>query len=135
MLPSSLGSAVWVCSPNVLPQLFTMALSVGTGGAPIFVSNGAGPAPMSILGRPLIVTEKARSLGSQGDIAFVDFAYYLIGDRQSMTLDTSMHYLFGADKTAVRITQRVDGRPWVKSAITPQNNGSSLSPFVTIEAR
>jgi HK97 family phage major capsid protein len=135
MLPSSLAKAVWICSPDALPELFTMALAVGTGGGPIMVTNAAGPAPMTIFGRPLIVSEKAGTLGTRGDISFVDLSYYLVGDRQTMTADSSTDYNFGADKTTFRIIQRVDGRPWLKSAITPKNGGNTLSPFVELAAR
>jgi HK97 family phage major capsid protein len=135
MLPSSLSKAVWICSPDALPELFTMALSVGTGGAPVFINSAVGAAPMTIFGRPLIVSEKAGALGTQGDINFVDLSYYLVGDRQTMSADSSTDYNFGADKTTFRIIQRVDGRPWLKSAITPKNGGNTLSPFVELAAR
>jgi HK97 family phage major capsid protein len=135
MLPSSLSNAVWICSPDAIPELLTMALSVGTGGNAVFVVNAAGPAPMSIFGRPLIVSEKAGALGSRGDIVFADLSYYLVGDRQTMTADSSTDYKFGSDKTTFRIIQRVDGRPWLKSAITPKNGGNTLSPFVELAAR
>jgi HK97 family phage major capsid protein len=135
MLPSSLSRAVWVISPDTIPELFTMALSVGTGGNSVFVVNAAAPGPMTLFGRPIVVTEKANTLGSRGDIAFVDLSYYLIGDRQSMTAASSTDWKFGNDQTAYRIIQRVDGRPWIKSAITPKNGGSALSPFVELAAR
>ncbi|HEY3478236.1 MAG TPA: phage major capsid protein, partial [Streptomyces sp.] len=91
--------------------------------------------PMSIFGRPLIVTEKAPALGQRGDLAFTDLTYYLVGDRQAMTADSSTDYMFGNDKTAFRIIQRVDGQPWLKSAITPANGSTNkLSPFVELDA-
>jgi HK97 family phage major capsid protein len=135
MLPSSLARGIWVCSPEAIPELYTMALSVGTGGGPVMLTNVAGPAPMTIFGRPLVVSEKAGRLGDRSDLAFVDLSYYLIGDRQQMSADSSTEYKFGNDQTAFRIIQRVDGRPWLKNAITPQNGGPTLSPFVEIEAR
>jgi HK97 family phage major capsid protein len=135
MLPSSLSRAVWICSPDALPQLLQMSLDVGTGGNSVFVVNAAGPAPMTIFGRPLIISEKAGQLGARGDIAFVDLSYYLVGDRQTMTADSSTDYQFGSDKTTFRIIQRVDGRPWLQSAITPANGSSKkLSPFVELAA-
>ncbi|MFD3640965.1 phage major capsid protein [Streptomyces griseus] len=135
MLPSSLGNAVWVCSPDALPQLLQMSLTVGTGGNSVFVVNASAAIPMSIFGRPLIISEKAGQLGARGDIAFVDLAYYLIGDRQTMTADSSTDYQFGSDKTTFRIIQRVDGRPWLQSAITPANGSTNkLSPFVELAA-
>jgi HK97 family phage major capsid protein len=135
MLPSSLQRAAWVVSPDAIPQLLTMSLSVGTGGNSVFVANAAGSAPMSIFGRPIIVTEQANRLGVQGDIAFVDLTYYLVGDRQQMTAASSTDWKFGNDQTAYRIIQRVDGQPWIKNPITPKNGGNALSPFVELAAR
>ncbi|MGQ4349694.1 phage major capsid protein [Streptomyces sp. SAS_275] len=133
MLPSSLARGVWTCSPDALPELLQMSLTVGTGGNSVFVVNAAGPFPMSIFGRPLIITEKGGILGSRGDLAFTDLSYYLVGDRQTMTADSSTDYNFGSDKTTFRIIQRVDGRPWLQSAITPANGSTStLSPFVEL---
>ncbi len=139
MLPSSLNSAVWVVSPATLPQLLTTALSVGTGGALVGMaaSNNMGtgtPVP-TLLGRPVIVSEKVGNLGSQGDVNFVDFGQYLIGDRMQMESETSTDYKFGQDLTAYRFIERVDGRPWLQSAITPRNGGNSLSAFVQLASR
>lgn len=135
MLPSSLGRAVWIASINTFPELATMALSVGTGGSAVWLNNGAAGPPMTILGRPVIFTEKVPTLGDVGDINFVDLGFYLIGDRQTMTATSSGHYKFGNDMTAYRIIERVDGRAWLQSAITPRNNAATLSPFVKIAAR
>jgi HK97 family phage major capsid protein len=136
MLPQSLGRAVWVASIDTLPELATMALSVGTGGAPIWLSDGTQGVPVSILGRPVIFTEKTPGiLGTQGDINFVDFGFYLIGDRQSMSASSSPHFRFQTDETAYRIISRVDGLPWLTSAITPQNSGPTLSPYVQLATR
>lgn len=136
MLPSSLNRAVWVVSPDVFPQLATMALSVGTGGAAVWLPDGTGKPTMTLLGRPVVVSEKApAAVGTQGDISFVDFGFYLIGDRQQMSLESSEHYKFANDVTAFRIIQRNDGRPWLQSALTPRNNSATLSPFVQLATR
>jgi HK97 family phage major capsid protein len=136
MLPMSLGSAVWIASIDTFPQLATMALSVGTGGSAIWLNNGSEGPPMTILGRPVIFTEKTPALTTTGDINFVDLSYYLIGDRQIMQASSSPHFKFSTDKTAFKFIERVDGRPWLQSAITPKNNSSStLSPFVQLATR
>ena len=134
MLPGSLGSAVWVANINTFPELATMALSVGTGGSAIWLNNGSEGPPMTILGRPVIFTEKVPTLGAASDISFVDLTYYLIGDRQAMSVSSSEHVNFASDSTAFRIISRLDGRPWINSAITPVA-GSTLSPFVTVAVR
>lgn len=135
MLPSSLGRAVWIASINTFPELATMALSVGTGGSAVWLNNGVEGPPMTILGRPVIFTEKVPGVGTAGDINFVDLGFYLIGDRQTMSAMSSPHFKFQNDLTAYRIIERVDGRPWLNSAITPKNNTSTLSPFVKIAVR
>jgi HK97 family phage major capsid protein len=135
MLPSSLDSAVWICHIDTFPELATMALSIGTAGSAIWLNNGVGPAPMSILGRPVVFTEKVNSLGTAGDINFVDLSYYLIGDRQAIQADTSPHYRFQNDQTTVRFIERVDGRPWIQSAITPNQGTNTLSPYVQLQTR
>ena len=77
MLPTSLRNAVWIASIDTFPELATMALSVGTGGGPVWIGNmaggtgGADTPPMSILGRPVIFTEKTPALGTTGDLSFV----------------------------------------------------------------
>jgi HK97 family phage major capsid protein len=134
MLPGSLGRGVWLASIDTFPQLATMALQVGLGGQGIWLSNGVNTPPVSILGRPVIFTEKSPALGSAGDLSFVDFGFYLIGDRQVMSAMSSPHYLFGQDSTAYRIISRVDGRPWLPGSITPKNGGSALSPYVQLAA-
>lgn len=140
MLPASLKNAVWVASIDTFPQLATMALSVGTGGGPVWIGGwsqpGADTPPMTILGRPVIFTEKTPALGTTGDINFVDLSYYLIGDRQQVRVDSSEHFLFQNNQVAYRIIERVDGRPWLQSALTPHNGSSAtLSPFVQLASR
>lgn len=139
MLPGSLGNAVWVVAPDTIPELLNM--TVGPSGAPtspaVWLTNGqiVGAPVMTIFGRPVIVSEKAPKLGSAGDISFVDFSFYLVGDRQMMTATSSPHFKFSSDKTAFKITERVDGRPWLQSAITPKNGSTNtLSAYVTLSA-
>jgi HK97 family phage major capsid protein len=142
MLPTSQGRAVWIANIETFPQLATMALSVGTGGGPIWIGSGYDPGntgasmpPATILGRPVIFTEKSSALGTPGDIAYVDLSYYLIGDRMTMQSMVSEHFLFSTDKIAFRIIERLDGRPWLQSAITPHAGSATLTPFVQIATR
>jgi hypothetical protein len=52
---------------------------------------------------------------------------------QSMS---SEHYKFQNDKTAFRVIERLDGRPWIQSPITPHNNSTAtLTPFVQLASR
>ena len=135
LLPTSIGTAVWVVSPGCFFELATMALSVGTGGSAIWLNNGVAGPPMTILGRPVIISEKVPVLGDAGDISLIDFSQYLVGDRMYMEAMSSPHYKFQSVKTAYRFIQRVDGRPWLRSPLTPANGGDTLSAYVRVEAR
>lgn len=136
MLPSSLGRAVWIAAPNTFFELATMALTVGTGGSAVWISDATGAPQLTLLGRPVILTEKApATLGTRGDLSFVDFSMYLIGDYQTMSVDSSEHVRFTSDKTTYRIIARNDGRPWINSALTPQYGGETLSPFIQLDTR
>jgi HK97 family phage major capsid protein len=156
MWPPSLRNAVWLCSPDVLPWLIQLAMTGGNTTAdttvvapPLFLQgmqaigspgdgNGDGVG-YTLMGRPLIVSEKMPSSASgntttAGALALVDLSYYLIGDRQSMQVASSDQYLFANDLMAYRIIQRLDGRAWLQSAITPENgSANTLSPFVLID--
>lgn len=136
MLPQSLDRAVWIVSPDVVNGLLQMPFTGSTD--PIFLGGGGFPAgsspfPLQILGCPVIVSEKARAIGTTGDINFVDFGFYLIGDRQAMSARQSEEFRFSSDVTAFRVIERLDGRPWLASPITPQNGSTNtLSPFVKL---
>lgn len=136
MLPASISRSVWLASIDTFPQLAKMVISNGTDiASPAAWMTGGqaidGP-PMALLGRPVIFTEKVPSLGNAGDLSLVDFGFYLIGDRQAMQARQSDDFKFDTDEVAFRVIERVDGRPWLQSAITPQNGGASLSPIVKL---
>lgn len=138
MLPGSRDKAIWIMNHEVLPEI--MALSDLLSGANAagtqlaWLKNLVDPIEKTILGRPYFVTEKMSALGDAGDIGFFDLGYYFIGDRQQITVDASTHVYFTTNHTAWRFTLRVDGQPWLASALTPRYGSATLSPFVVLSA-
>lgn len=143
MLPSSHPYAFWVINPGVIPSLIQM----GTGNAAaasgknmIWISPDMGATkgiPGTILGRPFLISEKMPAFGSQGDIGYFDFRYYLIFDRQPITIDFSSHVAFTTDEDCWRFVLRVAGQCWPQSTLTPKNAGApvtTISPFVVLAA-
>ena len=127
------GSPVWVMNHEVWEKI--LKLQDGNNNYIFFPGmsgNITGAVPMSLYGYPIIITEKLPQLGTSGDIILADFRYYLIGDRQRLTVDESIHHKFAEDQTTWRFVQRVDGQPWIDSAVTPRSGGDSLSPFVKL---
>lgn len=135
MLPGSLGRAVWLINSDVLPQLLTMTLGDNT----IYVppSEGFRNAPGGfLLGRPVIFTEHAKTLGDKGDIQLVDWGMYRTITKQGgIETATSMHLYFDAGATAFRATFRVDGQPSLQAPVSPANGSNTKSPFVTLDER
>lgn len=64
-----------------------------------------------ILGRPAILMDgKIPALGSIGDVILGDWKWYYIGFRQDFNMDSSKHYAFRSNRTALRCSGRVDGQ-------------------------
>ncbi len=135
LLPVSLygPNTVWILSPAVMAQLTALVSTVITWVPGSMTGGGAANRiPATILGMPFIVTEKVPTLGTTGDIGLYDLSHYLIGDRQDLRVDTSIHARFTTDETAWRFVKRVDGSAWETSSFTPYNSGATLSPFVQL---
>jgi len=137
MLPTSHGSAYWVINPTVIPEL----LEMGSGNAAdasgknlVYIDRVQDAPVWKIFGRPVLISEKMQALGTAGDIGYYDFRYYLIGDRQPITIDASTHLRFDYDETAWRFVLRVAGMCWPQSAITTRRGGTTQSPFVQLHA-
>jgi HK97 family phage major capsid protein len=134
ILSRSRTRAVWVASDSTIPELLSLSISIGIGGTYVPVLNEVN-GEFRLLGRPIFFTEHCPVLGDAGDISLCDFAYYLVGDRGEMRLESSEHVKFLSDEVVFRGIERVDGRPWLLSAITPRNGGASQSAFVALGAR
>ena len=139
MFSPSQGNAVWMVNNDTFPQLATMALPVGTGGAPAYLpANGLSSTPYgTLMGRPVLMTEHCQTLGTVGDIILADWSQYLIGGKAGSPIQaaSSMHFYFNYDETAFRFVMRYDGQPWWQTTLTPKNSTNTLSPFVALATR
>lgn len=134
----SYGNSVWMLNNDVLPALFTLTL----GNYPIYLPAGApvgglqGSPYGTLLGRPIVVTQHAKSFSSQGDVMLADWRQYqTITKAGGIQTATSMHLYFDADAMAFRSIFRVDGAPKQAAPITPANGSNTLSPFIQLAAR
>jgi len=143
VLPASRDKIVWLLNHEVLmdlltstvePYPMTYATTPAYSATPWFQANLVDPVKKTILGRPYFVSEKMSGLGDAGDIGCFDLSYYLIGERQPLTIDASTHVYFTSDYTAWRFVERIDGQPWLQSALTPYKGSDTLSPFVSLSA-
>lgn len=132
------GSAVWLANDDILPQLMTMVLTVGTAGVPVWLpTNGLANQPHdSLMGKEIIYTEHCQARGTAGDLIFFAPQQYLMGMKSTgVRADTSIHLKFETDETAFRFIWRVDGRcPW-PAPQTPRHSSDTQSPLLVIETR
>lgn len=136
--PRSAPKAVWLANPDTFPQLATMTQEIGNAGVPVYMpAHAAADGPYgTLMGRPLVLTKKCRTLGDNGDIILADFSQYLVGTKaRGLQVAQSIHLRFDYDQTAFRFTLRYDGQPWWPSALTPKYSSATLSPFVTLAER
>lgn len=126
--------AVWLIDQSVEPQLFSMSITVGTGGVPVYLpAGGLSQSPFGTLfGRPVIPVEYLSQLGTKGDVMLADLSQYTLIDKGGVQSAQSMHVRFQYDETAFRFVYRTDGQPEWGTPLTPKNGGPTQSPFVVL---
>lgn len=134
----SFGRSFWLINNDALPALWTL----NSNNQILYLPYGGGTGPFqnspygTLLGRPIIVSQHAKSFSSQGDISLLDMSYYrTITKAEGIRTDMSLHLYFDADAAAFRATYRIDGQPAIYNPINPANGSNTLSPFVQLGAR
>lgn len=138
MYGPSKRNAVWLINQDIEPQLYQMSFEGTSSSVPAYMpAGGLSDSPYGrLMGRPVIETQAAQTLGDAGDIMLVDLSKYLtISKTEGMRSDVSMHLWFDYDTLAYRFIIRLAGQSWYNNAITPKNSSNTLSPFVTLAAR
>lgn len=130
LMPSS--NAIWIASQSVMQQLMIMN---GPSGNPSYLwGNAEQGFPNTLVGLPIYFTDKLPVLGDPNDIILIDPSYYLVGDRQMITVDMSREERFRFNQMAWRANLRHDGQPWLSTFITYQDTSTTVSPFVGLAA-
>jgi len=138
LLDSSEANAVFLINRDILPQLLTMSLSVGTGGLPVYLpASGAADRPFStLLGKPILAIEQCESLGTVGDIILADFDEYMLIDKGGIQAASSIHVMFIYDEMTFKWTYRIDGQPIRNAPLVPyKGHSNTRSPFIALAAR
>lgn len=146
MPAGSFGKSVWLINQDVLPQIFKLGFVVTSASSTTGVGAGAlylppnglsnSPAYGTLLGRPIIVTEACATLGTAGDVILADLSQYLsVVKTGGLKSDVSIHLWFDQNLTAFRFVMRMNGQPWLSTAIARKNGSNTLSHFVALQAR
>jgi HK97 family phage major capsid protein len=125
---------VWVINQSLMDDI--IKLNGPTGNASfVWQLNAVDGIPTQLLGFPVIWTEKLPAAGSAGDVVLGDFSYYLLGDRQNTTIESTIYDRWQQDQTSWRAVHRVDGQPWLSAPLTLQDGTTQVSPFVILGAK
>jgi len=138
MYAPSFRKAVWLIAQDAMPQIATLSITVGTGGAPVFIADLKNPLGATLLGRPILWSPHCQTVGTTGDIILADFSQYITitkAGAAGMETATSIHLKFLEDETTFRFVIRFDGQPWWASAITPKHGDNTVSPFICTASR
>jgi len=124
------NNAIWLANHDTMPKLFLLNQGVET--ALVFVQGMTNDIPDMLLGRPLIFTEFAATLGTVGDLMCINWNEYLEGTLQPLSSAESIHVRFSNHERAFKFWMRNAGLPWWRSALTPKKSSTTMSPYVTI---
>jgi HK97 family phage major capsid protein len=133
LLPGSLKNAIWLAHPSTLPELLSMTLGVGAAGVwmpAMDQSTGS----LTLLSRPVILTEQCSALGTVGDIILIDPTAIVCGVRQEISIERSNAPGWLESAIDWRCLIRIDAQPAL-SAAHQGPRGSTLSPIVTLATR
>lgn len=124
----------WLANSDCLPQLMTMTV----GDKPIWMPpNGLVDAPGGfLLGRPVKLSEHAKTLGDLGDLQLVSpKGYYALRRESGPKFAQSMHLYFDYAIEAFRWTFRFGGQPHLSAPVSPANGSATKSHFVALAER
>ena len=90
---------------------------------------------MTLMGRPLLVSDSCSQVGTEGDLILFDPTSYYIGLRQDATLAVDYSKGFAESEAYFRLSMRCDGQPSMASAVTPKRGTDTLSTVITLAVR
>jgi len=131
------STSVWVINRDTLPQVVTMSIAIGTSGVLVYMppTGISGNIYGTLFGIPVVPIEQCETLGTAGDIQLIDMSQYIMADKGSLKIASSMHVRFEYNEMAFRFTYRADGQPEKNKPLTPFKGADTLSPYVALETR
>ena len=127
--PALQQGAVWVANHAALPELLTM---VDGNGNLIWSPDSRQGVSTTLLGKPVIFSEKLPTVGQAGDLLLANFSAYQIGMRKEIYLEKSNAPGWHRDTISFRAIVRCDGAGSWDQPMQPVN-GQELSWCVTLE--
>jgi HK97 family phage major capsid protein len=139
LLPAEKSYAAWFVHPFGMEDIMKMKdeasrnvyLPAFPGG---MMGSISGKPVGTLLGLPVIETEKMATLGTAGDLGLYSMRRYLHGVRAGLEIGLSEHFKWDTDQIAIRAKVRNDGKPQLLSSIylSDGSGTNKVSAFVSL---
>jgi HK97 family phage major capsid protein len=124
----------WFMHTSVMPRLLRMNIN---GTLVTFQKDISGRPGQQLLGIPVVYTDAAPVLGNQSDVSLGNPDFYASAFRTALTIESSRHFKFRNDITALRMFARMAGIPIPDGTYSYKAAASTKvyekSPFVTLD--
>lgn len=125
--------AVWIANSDTLPQIMTLENTLGQS---LWQPNYRESPGGTLLGRPILFSEHADTVGDLGDLQFVNpNGYEAFRKQNGVSFAESIHLYFDYNVRAFRWIFRIGGQPVLSAPVTPARSSATKSHFVAIAAR
>jgi len=135
MLAGPGSNLIWLANRDVLPQM--ASLKIGNEPSWVGQNQGLKDAPNGmLLGSPIQWSEHCNTLGTSGDIQYINTSGMAVFVHSSGTrVDSSIHLYFDYDISAFRFIQRIGAQPYLTAAISPFKGANTKSHFIYLATR
>lgn len=125
--------AEWLINVDALPQLMVLE---SENGQPLWQPNYQVAPGGTLLGRPVQFTEHCETVGTVGDIQFVNpNGYEAFRKANGISLQESIHLFFDYNVRAFRWIFRIGGQPVLSEPVSPAKGSATKSHFVALATR
>lgn len=137
-------NSFWAMNQDIEPQLAQLNVKIknvagaeNVGGFGVYMPAGglAGAQYDTLFGRPIIPVEQCETLGTKGDIFYLNLGEYLLIRKGALETAESIHVRFLYGENTFRFTYRVNGAPAWKTYLTPYKGTAYQSPFISLDTR
>lgn len=123
----------WLANSDCMPQIMELKNEQGQS---LWQPNYQVAPAGTILGRPLVLTEHAETIGDNGDLQFINpMGYEAFRKANGINFAESIHLFFDFNVRAFRWTFRIGGQPVLSEPVAPAKGSASKSHFVSLAAR
>jgi len=126
-----MNDGFWICHPTCLAQI--MQLQDGAGNA-VWQPSAQAPITGGLFGMPLVISEMAATLGSDGDVFLVNKNAIAAGQLRDVTISISDYVDFLTGRRTYRVDSWVDAKPLHAGTFLLNDGSTEVSGIIQLGA-